>query len=350
MHLETYLDDSVATSQLKAITNTCDLAKLSLSNSDQPTSDTDSSDDDVSDDGHGPSGADRIAEKVKVYTHCLLDLSAALECPAPDAERAELVAVQPWHDPLSSTEETNTTLRPSGLNEWFPLWPSRKDLPGNPWLYVDDTTQSDSVPALGSSTRVEPSVVSSSMSTTKLMGVTTRRRSVTQFMAQKEEEFQKRNRNFQCPFRRAQAKQGLPYTCTAGSMSTVSAVRTHLTRKLPRAQLPHLPFLKLCPVCNTQILDQSDFETLHGHDGLKCENPRPRRRGDIGQQEQYDILCAKVEAYIAAQEDQKGTYLPATPKEYTNTDMLSTTYRQSGACDWAFHESTCWKWICYRVS
>jgi hypothetical protein len=118
------------------------------------------------------------------------------------------------------------------------------------------------------------------------------------------EEVQKTKRSLPCPSRKAQAKLGLPYTCAAAPVTTVSAVRTHLTRTLPEKNPPHLPFLKLCKACNEDILDPHEFETSHGKNGFKCHITRQQRKGDAGQQEQYDILCSKVEAYIIAQRSQ----------------------------------------------
>ena len=121
------------------------------------------------------------------------------------------------------------------------------------------------------------------------------------------EEVQRYKRSFPCAFREAQSKLGLPYTCTAAPVSTVSAGRTHLTRRLPKGQPAHLPFLRLCKTCNEDILDEHEFHDIHGTDGLKCKNPKTQRKGDAGQQEQYDILCSKVEAYIIAQGKLEGT-------------------------------------------
>jgi len=128
-----------------------------------------------------------------------------------------------------------------------------------------------------------------------------------------DEQVRKSKRSLHCSFRKAQAKFGLPYTCTAAPVTTVSAVRTHLTRKLPEGKPPHLPFLKLCRTCNDEILDESEFENLHGKDGLKCETPRQQRKGDAGQQEQYEILCSKVEAYIVAQGTQPSMFTLIIP-------------------------------------
>ena len=114
-------------------------------------------------------------------------------------------------------------------------------------------------------------------------------------------DLEKPKRSFPCVFRKVQAKLRLPYTCTGAPVTTVSAVRTHLTRNLPNQRPPHLPFLRLCTTCNEDILDEHAFQTLHGVDGLLCHNPRPQRKGDVGQQEQYDLLCSKVETFLSAQ-------------------------------------------------
>lgn len=119
-------------------------------------------------------------------------------------------------------------------------------------------------------------------------------------------------RSFPCPVCQAEQKLGSPHTCTSAPVTTLSAVRTHLTRRLPRGQPPHLPFLKLCKACNEDILDEHEFGTFHGVDGLKCDNPKPQRKGDAGQQEQYGILCSKVEAYIIRQRNLGETRTSAT--------------------------------------
>lgn len=136
------------------------------------------------------------------------------------------------------------------------------------------------------------------------------------------EEVQKSKRSLQCAFRKAQAKLGLPYTCTAAPVTTVSAVRTHLTRRLPKGRPPHLPFLKLCTTCNEDLLDEHEFEAYHGKDGLKCETPRQQRKGDAGQQEQYDILCSKVETYIITQGNQRSATNSTTAE--IDATMLSS--------------------------
>jgi len=85
-HLTPYPDDSAASQLLKATADTCDLARLLLCSSEQHTTlDTDSSDDDEFDDDHSSCGIIRMTNAVKIYTNCLLDLSPALEFPAPDA-------------------------------------------------------------------------------------------------------------------------------------------------------------------------------------------------------------------------------------------------------------------------
>lgn len=136
------------------------------------------------------------------------------------------------------------------------------------------------------------------------------------------EEVQKSKRSLQCAFRKAQAKLGLPYTCTAAPVTTVSAVRTHLTRRLPKGRPPHLPFLKLCTTCNEDLLDEHEFEAYRGKDGFKCETPRQQRKGDAGQQEQYDILCFKVETYIITQGNQRSATNSTTAE--IDATMLSS--------------------------
>jgi len=99
-----------------------------------------------------------------------------------------------------------------------------------------------------------------------------------------------------------------------------------MTRKLPNKQPPHLPFLRLCKTCNEDILDEHDFNTFHGQDGLKCDNPKPQRKGDAGQQAQYDILCSKVEAYIIRQRnlEETRTYVTAVNGSTTSRPELPT--------------------------
>ena len=293
-HLETSPDDAVAVHLLHATTNDRNYATLWLSNFDQPTSDTDSSDDDFYDDGHGKNETNELAEKIKMYTHCLLDLSATLECPAPDAAQVDHAVAQPQHDLLPNTEKADATLHSSAdLTKWWDdslQSPWKIDDLLSPWLDADfiEPTNFDSVLGFGSYTESNPWQVPTSTTFTKPTSDT------------------KPERSFPCAFRKVQSKLGLPYTCTGAPVATVSAVRTHLTRNLPKGTPPHLPFLKLCTKCNEDVLDNVEFETRHGVDGMKCETPHPQRKGTTGQQEQYDLLCSKVEAYIAAQEAQKG--------------------------------------------
>lgn len=107
-------------------------------------------------------------------------------------------------------------------------------------------------------------------------------------------------RIFECPVRRAQKKLGqLPYTCRGVHAKNVAEVRRHLTRSLPGKQLPHLPFLKLCPTCNEDILDKAQMEQFHGKNGETCENPRKQRKGDA-QQDQYHELYLKIKERLAS--------------------------------------------------
>jgi len=311
-HLDTSPDDAVAVQLLNETAFACSHAGILLSDFDQLTSDTDSSDDDVSDDGHGTNGTDRVAEKIKMYTHCLLDLSAAIECPAPDAEHVDLIVTQPQRDFLPSAEKTDATLHTSAnLTKW-----SAQSVK-SPWEdhFIDldpmKPMNSDSVLGFGSYTGGEPLEVPTPTTVTKPTSDTKPPWALTRIMNAKrlldgKVGVQQSKVSFRCPFRKVQARLGLAYTCAGAPAATVSAVRAHLTRYQLKGTPPHLPFLKLCTVCNEDILDNVEFETRHGVDGMKCENPRPRRKGVTGQQEQYDRLCSKIEAYIAAQEAQGG--------------------------------------------
>ncbi|KAF1829206.1 hypothetical protein BDW02DRAFT_178961 [Decorospora gaudefroyi] len=105
-------------------------------------------------------------------------------------------------------------------------------------------------------------------------------------------------RSFLCPVRAAQAKLGrLPYTCRGLQAKNVAEVRRHCLRPLPGKRPPHLSFLKLCPTCNEDFLDEIEYEQNHGKDGLNCGTPRKQRKG-AGQKEQWDNLYKKVEHHI----------------------------------------------------
>jgi hypothetical protein len=108
-------------------------------------------------------------------------------------------------------------------------------------------------------------------------------------------------RSLECPFRVAQAKLRLPYTCRGIQAKTVADVRRHCIRNLPGRKPPHLPFLKLCPTCNEDFLHEAEYDRDHGVDGLRCETPRKQRKGDAGQQEQWENLYAKVDTCIHSQ-------------------------------------------------
>ncbi|KAI1666566.1 hypothetical protein L13192_08810 [Pyrenophora tritici-repentis] len=75
---------------LEKTTEICKQVKLLLSNFNESTSDSDSSDSsdsDASGDDIINSGMNSVVEDVRNYTGCLLDLSAAFECPANDIEK-----------------------------------------------------------------------------------------------------------------------------------------------------------------------------------------------------------------------------------------------------------------------
>lgn len=111
----------------------------------------------------------------------------------------------------------------------------------------------------------------------------------------------------QCPERIAETKHGrLPYSCTGISTKTMSAVRRHLTRP------PHSRYLKLCPTCNEDILDQEVFESLHGTNGRLCPTPRAQRKGPVAQKEQWNILYGKIDALVISEGYTRGTLLSVT--------------------------------------
>ena len=72
------------------------------------TTDTDSSDDEESEVDIGSDTMDRLTKAVKIYTDCLLDLSPALECPAPDTKRVDFVAALQQQAPLISTGQSDS--------------------------------------------------------------------------------------------------------------------------------------------------------------------------------------------------------------------------------------------------
>jgi hypothetical protein len=77
-----------ATVQLRESTvEICSQTKWLLSSFTDATDDNDSSDSDTSSDYLEQSGMSRIVEDTKTYTECLVDLSAALQCPAMDQEQ-----------------------------------------------------------------------------------------------------------------------------------------------------------------------------------------------------------------------------------------------------------------------
>ncbi|CAO2650036.1 Nn.00g013280.m01.CDS01 [Neocucurbitaria sp. VM-36] len=109
----------------------------------------------------------------------------------------------------------------------------------------------------------------------------------------------KRQRSFKCPYRVAQTNlRRQTYSCIGCQEKNMGGIRRHLTRTLRNKKPPHLPFLKLCPTCNEDFLDKLEFERYHGNHGEKCTNPRKQRKGDEGQQAQWDALYSKVETYI----------------------------------------------------
>jgi hypothetical protein len=73
----------------ESIVEVCSQTKWLLSSFSESTDDNDSSDSDISSDDLERSGMSRIVEDTKTYTECLVDLSAALQCPAMDQEQED---------------------------------------------------------------------------------------------------------------------------------------------------------------------------------------------------------------------------------------------------------------------
>ena len=71
----------------------------------------------------------------------------------------------------------------------------------------------------------------------------------------------------------------------------MSAIRQHLTRK------PHSLYLKLCPSCNTDILDEAEFTSQHGGN---CQTPQKQRRR-FGQEEQWHALYSIIRNRLVSQ-------------------------------------------------
>ncbi|ORX93467.1 hypothetical protein BCR34DRAFT_239516 [Clohesyomyces aquaticus] len=97
-------------------------------------------------------------------------------------------------------------------------------------------------------------------------------------------------REFLCPFFRIDAVLHRPHSCTGCKETSVSAVRRHLVR----GQKPHLQFLRLCPTCNEDFIERTEFERFHGYHGEWCQNPKKQRRGHEGTRKQYNALYEKI--------------------------------------------------------
>jgi hypothetical protein len=92
-----------------------------------------------------------------------------------------------------------------------------------------------------------------------------------------------------CPVFEADKVLGRPHTCSGVVAENMSELRRHLTR----GNRPHVPFLKLCPTCNEDILDRDEFEHAHGSHGELCNNPQRQRRGTSADV-QWKILYGKL--------------------------------------------------------
>jgi hypothetical protein len=123
-----------------------------------------------------------------------------------------------------------------------------------------------------------------------------------------------KKRRFECPVFVAERAHGRSRTCNNIDVSTMSAVRRHLIRP-SRGYSAQLMFLKLCPTCNEDIINKSDFELHHGINGQLCNIVRRQRKG-AKVKEQWDALYQQVEATMQS---------PSTPqgKSTTSGDQIS---------------------------
>lgn len=113
-----------------------------------------------------------------------------------------------------------------------------------------------------------------------------------------------RKRKVECPVFAAERAYTRPRTCNNIDVSTMSAVRRHLTRP-SRGYPAQLTFLKLCPTCNEDVIDQTVFEAHHGLNGQLCNTVRRQRKGDKVK-EQWDALYRKVETLVELSSTSKG--------------------------------------------
>lgn len=82
-------------------------------------------------------------------------------------------------------------------------------------------------------------------------------------------------REIPCPFFVYERQHNLPHSCSGLSAQNMSDVRRHLIRP-HRGGGSHLTFLKRCPICNEDIVDERAYHQQHGSN---CNRVRKLRRG-----------------------------------------------------------------------
>lgn len=90
--------------------------------------------------------------------------------------------------------------------------------------------------------------------------------------------------SFACPIFQYDKAMGWKSVCNGVKGSNMSDVRRHLERS-------HRVFVKLCNTCNEDIIDQSEFENVHG--GL-CRSPVGDQRRGNRAEEQWLRLFRKL--------------------------------------------------------
>ena len=92
---------------------------------------------------------------------------------------------------------------------------------------------------------------------------------------------------FSCPVYEAEKISGQPHSCNGLVSRSMADVRRHLVR----SRHPDVTFLRHCPTCNEDIVDQKEYDERHGQ---LCQHPQKQRRGQAAIVEQWQELYLKV--------------------------------------------------------
>lgn len=95
-------------------------------------------------------------------------------------------------------------------------------------------------------------------------------------------------RFFQCPIYQADLLHSRTPSCNGVKAENMAAVRRHLKRS------NNIRFIKLCPACNEDIIDELEFETLHGNNGEFCSSNQQQQRRGKAAEEQWNALYRKL--------------------------------------------------------